>query len=99
MSTKGKRLRTEFVEVRGLASPSAHPRVGFIVPRYRQTAVARNRLKRRLREIVRTRWLRTLPAMDLVVRALPEAYRVPFDVLEADLTALEQRLRRFGARP
>lgn len=81
-----------------MPSPSAHPRVGFIVPRYKQTAVARNRLKRRLREIVRTRWLQSLPPLDLVVRARPEAYRIPFGALEADLAALEQRLRRLGPR-
>ena len=32
-------------------------RVGLIVPRHRQTAVARNRLKRRLRELTRLRLL------------------------------------------
>jgi len=30
-----------------------HPRLGLVVPRYQQTAVARNRLRRRLKELWR----------------------------------------------
>ncbi len=70
-------------------------RVGLIVPRYKHTAVDRNRLKRRLRELVR---LRVLPlwrqhvgnvrAADVVVRALPAAYRMSM----AELTARIDRV-------
>jgi ribonuclease P protein component len=55
--------------------------VGFIVPRYAHTAVARNRLKRRLRELTRTRLLPVLPPVDLVIRALPSAYAASFEAL------------------
>ena len=48
--------------------------MGIIVPRYSHTAVDRNRVKRRLREIVRLDMLPALPSVDLVVRALPSAY-------------------------
>src|SRR3954468_1982515 len=49
---EGKRIRTVFLEVRVVASPFVHPaeaqtRVGLVIPRFRQTAVARNRVKRR----------------------------------------------------
>jgi ribonuclease P protein component len=44
------------------------------VPKYSHSAVDRNRVKRRLREIVRLDVLHTLPNVDLVVRALPSAY-------------------------
>ncbi len=82
-------------------------RVGLIVPRYKHTAVDRNRLKRRLRELVR---LRVLPlwrqhvgnvrAADVVVRALPAAYRMSM----AELTARIDRVaaavgQRVAARP
>ena len=40
------------LDVRVLASPFSHPRVGIVVPRHRQSAVDRNRLKRRIRELV-----------------------------------------------
>ena len=54
---------------------------GSIVPRYAHTAVARNQLKRRLRELTRTRLLPVLPPVDLVIRALPLAYAASFEAL------------------
>jgi ribonuclease P protein component len=44
------------------------------VPRHSHSAVDRNRLKRRLREIVRLDMLPVLSNVDMVVRALPSAY-------------------------
>lgn len=64
---------------------AGHPRLGLIVPKYRQTGVARNRLMRRLREIVRRELLGRLPALDVLVRARREAYDAPFTDLRADL--------------
>ena len=85
---EGKRIRTDHLEVRALASLLLHPRVGLIVPRYKHSAVDRNRLKRRLREIVRTGLLPALAErpVDVVVRALPQAYEAPFETLQAQLT-------------
>jgi ribonuclease P protein component len=48
--------------------------------------VERNRLKRRLREIVRTRVLADLPALDIVIRVRPSTYDVDFSVLVAELS-------------
>jgi ribonuclease P protein component len=59
--------------------------VGVIVPRFAHTAVARNRLKRRLRELTRTRLLPVLPPVDLVIRALPSAYAAPYRALAAQI--------------
>ncbi len=98
MVREGKRVRTEHLDLRAAASPLHHPRVGFIVPKHKQTSVARNRLKRRLREIVRRRLLPTLPPIDLVVRARPEAYGATYDVLEIDLTRGSSRLAGLFAR-
>ncbi len=67
---------------------SGHPRVGIVVPRYRQTAVARNRLRRRLRELVRRRILGGLGSIDLVIRARPDAYRATFVDLAQELETL-----------
>jgi ribonuclease P protein component len=66
--------------------------VGLIVPRFHFTAVARNRLRRRLRDIVRRGPLAQLPAVDLVVRARWSAYAAPFAVLRAELTAEVSRI-------
>ena len=89
-------MRTEHLEVRAIASPLLHPRVGLVVPKHRQSAVLRNQLKRRLREIVRTRLLRRLPSIDVVVRAKPGAYVAPYAVLEAELLGLEHSLGRIA---
>ena len=98
MVREGKRVRTEHLDLRAVASPLHHPRVGFIVPKHKQTSVARNRLKRRLREIVRTELLAALPAVDLVVRARPEAYGASYDALVAELARAAAKLPRVSPR-
>ena len=135
---EGKRVRTEHLEVRVLASlpssgspavepstdagaspaaepstrPSAGPvdvaagilggplpRVGIIVPRHRQSAVARNRLKRRLRELVRLRLLPTLPPVAIVLRARAEAYGATFEQLTRQVERLRRDVARVAAAP
>lgn len=80
---RGKRFRTAHLEVRYVSSPQRDARVGIIVPLYAHAAVARNRLKRRLREIVRVDVLPSLGGMDVVVRAWPSAYHATFAELRA----------------
>ena len=70
--------------------------MGVIVPKHKHGSVERNLLKRQLRELVRTRLLPGLPAMDLVIRAFPEAYAASFDALRAQLERGGERLRRAG---
>jgi ribonuclease P protein component len=70
--------------------------VGFIVPRYQQTAVARNQLKRRLRELTRIELLPTLAAIDVVIRVSPRAYRQDFDTLKAEMLELRAQLARIA---
>ena len=91
---EGKRARTEHLEVRILASLLRHPRVGIIVPKHRHSIVERNRLKRRLREILRREILPLVPglAADVVVRAGPRAYEVTFEMLHTELLAGMQQI-------
>ena len=76
-------------------SPAPHPRVGVVVPRYRHSIVRRNRLKRRLREILRQDVLTRLrdeeQPVDLLVRARPEAYDVDYTVLRDELLEVLER--------
>ena len=58
----------------------------MIVPRHGHTAVDRNKLKRRVREIVRLELLPHLPAVDLVIRARPTAYEQQFAALATELS-------------
>ena len=66
---------------------TGHPRMGLIVPKFRATAVARNRLRRRLREVWRREILPVQPAGDLVIRARREAYAASFGQLREQLLA------------
>jgi len=72
-------------------------RVGLIVPRYRQSAVARNRVKRRLRELARTRLLPTDVAADIVIRIRPDAYHVAFSALATDVDRILAQLLKWRA--
>jgi ribonuclease P protein component len=66
---------------------SGQPRMGLIVPKFQASAVARNRLRRRLREIWRRDIQQQQPAYDLVIRARREAYGAGFDALRSQLLA------------
>lgn len=68
--------------------------MGIVVPRFGETAVARNRLRRRLREILRRGLIASLPPVDVVVRAGRPAYAAPFAVLRAELTGAAGRIAR-----
>ncbi len=92
MRLKGKRFRTGDIEVRYIASLLRHPRAGLIVPKYSHSAVDRNRVKRRLREIVRQHALPVLGAVDVVIRALPSAYRAEFSALQEQVMRACERL-------
>ena len=91
---KGKRVRTAVLDVRVIASLRASVRVGVVVPKYAHNVVARNLLKRRLRELVRLEWLPLLPPMDVLLRVLPSAYERDFDALRVDIRRAGERLQR-----
>jgi RNase P protein component len=55
-------------------------------------------LKRRLRELVRTRLLPSAPAIDLVIRARREAYAASFEALEGDIRRTAMQLPRLFAQ-
>jgi ribonuclease P protein component len=68
-----------------MASPLLHPRAGIIVPKGGRTTIDRNRVKRRLRELIRLYLLPAAESVDLVVRARDEAYSASFEDLRLDL--------------
>ncbi|MDS1271473.1 ribonuclease P protein component [Lipingzhangella sp. LS1_29] len=84
-------------------SESATPaRVGFVVSKAVGNAVVRNRVRRRLRELMRTR-IDSLPAGSLlVVRAKPVAATLGYDMLASQLDGAlrsARRPRRDGQNP
>ena len=87
---RGKRSRTAHLDVFDSTSPVSHPRVGLIVPKHKQSAVRRNRLKRQLSEILRLELLPRMKTADgraqtLLLRARREAYDATFADLRAEL--------------
>jgi ribonuclease P protein component len=72
--------------VGGNASSSA--RVGYTVSRRVGESVVRNRVRRRLREIVRLHQELLVPGTDYVIVATPPAVKASYAELEGDLTAL-----------
>jgi ribonuclease P protein component len=88
----GRRRRTAHLDLAWRHNDSGHARTGIIVPKYQSSAVERNRLRRRLREIIRREVQRRLPAIDLVVRARRSAYAASFAVLRAELTDATETL-------
>ena len=69
-----------------------------MVPKFNHTAVQRNQLKRRLRELVRLRLLRAIPPVDLVIRTRRETYSVGFEDLARDVDHIKSGVARLFAR-
>jgi ribonuclease P protein component len=61
--------------------------MGLIVPKFQSTAVARNRLRRRLRELWRRELMELVPTWDVVIRARRESYDAVFAALRSELLA------------
>ena len=81
----GKRRRLAHLDVLWTDNQAGHPRVGLIVPKFQSSAVARNRLRRRLREVWRRELKQGLPSWDVVIRARREAYGAAFAALSSEL--------------
>jgi ribonuclease P protein component len=80
----------------GLVSGATSPQVGFVVSRAVGNAVVRNRVRRRLRHLVRDRLpgLSVLPeGAVIVVRALPAAAGASYDELRRDLARCLERVQ------
>lgn len=83
--TRGRRHRAVYLEILWDANQAGHPRLGLIVPKYQSNAVARNRLRRRLKELWRRSVQGRLGPVDLVVRVRREAYAADHAGLEAEV--------------
>lgn len=69
------------------------------MPRYKHSAVDRNRLKRRLRELVRLELLPALAPMDVVLRAAPHSYDRDMDALRDEIRKAARALAALTLMP
>jgi ribonuclease P protein component len=98
-SRSGRTLLTGYLLVPAGAGEDTPPRAGFVVSRSVGTAVVRNRVRRRLRALVR-KYLSSLPGGSLlVVRAHPQAASARQADLAAELDLVMSTLvrRQVGA--
>jgi ribonuclease P protein component len=84
---EGRRKRLAHLDVLWADNQAGHPRVGLIVPKFQSSVVARNRLRRRLKELWRRELMGAMPAWDVVIRARKEAYAAGFGSLRDELRA------------
>ena len=100
---RGGPLFTIEVLDRGRTDPAlrdAPPRLGMTVTRKMGNAVTRNRIRRRLREAVRTEVARDMrPGHDYVIVARPEAATVEYGALVSELRARVTAPARTGKAP
>lgn len=82
---RGRRYRAPHLDILWDPNQAGHPRLGLIVPKYQSNAVARNRLRRRLKEIARRLVLPKLPGLDVVIRTRPAAYQAVLDELKSEV--------------
>jgi ribonuclease P protein component len=97
---RGRRAGRPTLAVHAYVDPEADAtgvRVGFVVSRAVGGAVVRNRVRRRLRHLVRPLLTALPPGTLLVVRAQPPAADATSAELAADLAAVLGRLRLIPA--
>ena len=88
---EGRRGRHRLLGIAVRCNGLADNRVGYAVGKRVGTAVVRNRVKRRLREILRATPL--IPGHDIVVTAYPEAAGASFDELREAALDCARRTR------
>ena len=81
---EGRRSRTQLMDFFWRPNQVGHPRVGLVVPKHGGTAVARNLLRRRLREILRRSVVSRMPSVDMVLRTRPKAHGAHPSMLAAE---------------
>lgn len=69
--------------------------MGLVIPRFKHSAVMRNQLKRRLRELARLELVPLKIPVDVVMRIRPDAYDATFTALAKDIAIVLEQLERW----
>lgn len=96
MRTKGRMVQGRLLRLSVMQCPEGgEARLGVVTSRRVGCAVARNRMRRRIREIFRRRRASIRPGIWLVVTAKPGAGSAPFDEVLDEWLRLAERLSIF----
>ena len=87
----GRHNGGKLLSVRSVSNEQPLTRFAFAIPKRVGGAVVRNRVRRRLREILRS--LSLVEGFDVVISVRPEASTATFAALKAELTTLMKRGR------
>lgn len=88
---RGKRVRGPALELYWRPAAEQLSRATCITPKHGRTGVERNRLRRRLKELMRATLLSRGETRDWLVRARPPAYELGYAGLGTALIALLER--------
>ena len=91
MFQSGRHNSGRLLALRSVPNATPWSRYGYALPKRVGNAVVRNRIRRRLRELLRL--LPVSEGYDLVITARPEAAKASFAELKAELTLLLRRAR------
>ncbi len=82
-----------------LESKRGFPRLGVIIPLHSHNVVERNRLKRRVKEVMRRFVLTELElGRDIVIRARKRAYDIDYETVKNELIELSRNMKE-GENP
>jgi len=91
-----KRRSNSFFTLFYRANQLPHSRYGFSIKKALGGAVTRNRIRRRVREIIRLHWRELAAGWDIVIHPKQGVERAPFATLESELLRLLIPLRNPG---
>jgi ribonuclease P protein component len=87
----GRATSNRLLVARALRTSGAETRIGLSTPRRLGGAVERNRVRRRLRELLRERYGEMATGWDLLLIARPDAARASYAELREAVASLLQR--------
>lgn len=87
-----RRSRGSALDLYWRPAAGPEPRAGCTTPKFGRSSVERNRLRRRLKELIREVLLARDAPLDYYIRARPPAYELDFAELRAAMTTLAGRI-------
>lgn len=89
----GKAWSNSLFVLRATANQGSNSRFGFVVGKKVGNAVERNRIKRRMREVVRSRCERIMQSWDIILIARRGVEEADFATIESAIDTLFKRAR------